>query len=226
VAEIIKYLQEKAKEDAIQVETEALALIARQSTGAMRDAISLLDQLASTGQAITLAMAQEVLGTAASQSVLEVVGALVEQRSDAGLDSIHQALDGGVDPRQFTRQVVDYLRDLLLVRMGSADQIDATTDVRAQMARHAQAFAVPELLRLIRIFNHAANEARAAWQPSLPLEMAFVEALEQPAPVAPAAAVQAPAAPLTSHAPALQKSLHNDRQQQPSRPLPRSTQHR
>jgi DNA polymerase III gamma/tau subunit len=64
--------------------------------------------------------------------------------------------------------------------MGNASQVEATVELRAQMARHAQAFDPPELLRVIRVFNHAANEARSAWQPSLPLEMAFVEALQAP----------------------------------------------
>jgi DNA polymerase-3 subunit gamma/tau len=177
VAEISAYLKELAKNEGIAVEPEALNLIARQSTGAMRDAISLLDQLASTGQKITLEMAQNVLGTAASQAVLQVMDTLLERQAASGLDRIHQALDSGSDPRQFARQLVDYLRDLLLIRMQSAGQIDATAEVRAQMARHAQALDTAELLRMIRIFNLAANEARSAWQPALPLEMAFVEAL-------------------------------------------------
>ncbi len=161
VAEIVAYLKELAKNEDIAVEAEALNLIARQSTGAMRDAISLLDQLASSGQKITLEMAQNVLGTAASQAVLQVVETLLERQAASGLDHIHQALDSGNDPRQFARQLVDYLRDLLLIRMQSADQIDATAEVRAQMARHAQALDTAELLRMIRIFNQAANEARA-----------------------------------------------------------------
>jgi len=162
------------------VEAEALTLVARQSTGALRDAISLLDQLASSGRLITLEMAQNVLGTAASQAVLDLVEALVARQADQGLDRIHSALDAGSDPRQFARQVVDYLRDLLLIRMGNADQVDATPEVRAQMARHAQALSTVDLLKVIRLFNHASNEARAGWQPALPLEMAFVESLEEP----------------------------------------------
>jgi DNA polymerase-3 subunit gamma/tau len=181
VAEIVAYLKDLAKNEDIAVEPEALNLIARQSTGAMRDAISLLDQLASSGQKITLEMAQNVLGTVTSQAVLQVVDMLLERQAASGLDRIHQSLDSGSDPRQFARQLVDYLRDLLLIRMQSADQIDATAETRAQMARHAQALETAELLRMIRIFNQAANEARSAWQPALPLEMAFVEALVSPA---------------------------------------------
>jgi len=180
VAEIVSHLKTLAQGENIQVSEDALTLVARQSTGAMRDAISLLDQLASSGQAITLEMAQNVLGTAANQAVLDVISALIAGEPASGLDNIHKALDSGSDPRQFARQIVDYLRDLLLIRMSNADQIDATSEMRVQMARHAQAFEISELLRVIRIFNHAANVARAAWQPALPIEMAFVESLVQP----------------------------------------------
>ena len=65
--------------------------------------------------------------------------------------------------------------------MGNANQVDATSEVRAQMAQHAQAFPVHELLRVIRTFNHAANDARVTWQPALPLELAFIESLGKPA---------------------------------------------
>jgi DNA polymerase-3 subunit gamma/tau len=195
VADIVAHLAKMAADEHIQADPDALTLIARQSTGAMRDAISLLDQLASTGQKITLPMAQDVLGTAASQSVLAVVDALVAGQPDAGLDQIHAALDAGSDARQFARQLVDYLRDLLLVRMGNASQVDATPELRLQMARHAQAFSTAELLRVIRAFNTAASEGRSAWQPALPLEMAFVDALQppvEPESAPPAAAVSEP----------------------------------
>jgi DNA polymerase-3 subunit gamma/tau len=180
VVDIVKHLETLAEGEGLQVAKDALTLIARQSTGSMRDAISLLDQLASSGKKITLEMTQTVLGTAASQSVLDIVEALLNSDAAAGLDHIHAALDSGSDPRQFARQIVEYLRDLLLIRMGNASQIDAGAEIRAQMARHAQAFETQELLKVIRVFNHAGNEARSAWQPALPLEMAFVEALGSP----------------------------------------------
>jgi DNA polymerase III gamma/tau subunit len=63
------------------------------------------------------------------------------------------------------------------VAMGNAAQVDATPEVRNQMARHAQALTVAELLRIIQAFNTAATETRSSWQPALPLEMAFVEAI-------------------------------------------------
>jgi DNA polymerase-3 subunit gamma/tau len=182
VADIVAHLREMGANEGLQMEDEALTLIARQCTGSLRDAISLLDQLASSGQKITLDLAQSVLGTVASQSVLDLVKALLDQNAATGLDQIHQALDAGSDPRQFARQVVDYLRNILLMKMGNSDQIDATREVKVQMGQYSQALTVQDLLRIIRAFNHAANDARSAWQPSLPLELAFVESLEKAPP--------------------------------------------
>jgi DNA polymerase-3 subunit gamma/tau len=180
VRDIIAQLESIAAGENLQVAPEALTLVARQSTGSMRDAISLLDQLASTGGTITLELAQSVLGTVTGQSLVDLVAALIDRDAAKGLDLIHQALDAGSDPRQFARQVVEYLRDLLLIRTNNADQTNTTSDMRTQMGRHAQAFSLPDLLRCIRAFNYAANDARASWQPSLPLELAFIECCETP----------------------------------------------
>ncbi len=215
VSEIVGYLKEKAAAESISIDNEALVLIARQATGAMRDAISLLDQLASSGKPVTLELAQAILGTATSQTVVAVFEAILQRNAAQGLDAIHRALDGGSDPRQLARQMVDYLRTLLLVRMGNASQVDATPEMLAQMARHAQALPIPELLRIVRVFNTAAAEGRANWQPALPLEMALIESIEpasapdevaessQPAAPKPAkrARTQSSQAPPEQHAP-------------------------
>jgi DNA polymerase-3 subunit gamma/tau len=170
-----------AASENLKVDPGALTLIARQATGSMRDAISLLDQLASTSQEIDLELAQTVLGTATSQAVIDIIDAILNRDPAKGLDHIHQSLDAGSDPRQFARQIVDYLRNLLMVRMGNAQQLDATSEVRQLMAQQGQAFeSTPELLRVIRAFNHAASDARLSWQPALPLELALIEAVEAP----------------------------------------------
>jgi len=223
VAEIARYLQQMADQENIRVEAEALTLVARQSTGAMRDAISLLDQLASTGETITLERAHAVLGTAASQAVINLVEALIQAQTAAGLDQIHRALDAGSDPRQFARQIVDYLRDLLLVKTGAPEQIDSTSEVRHQMSLHAQAVSSSELLQAIRLFNEAANESRGSWQPSLPLEMAFIAALNAPQS---AGLSQAPLEPYGSGQPAtLQQSTPTQKGKaaQKSEPPPAAT---
>lgn len=173
---MIEYLQPMIEEEGLKVEAEALELIARQATGSLRDAISLLDQLASTGEVVTLARTQLVLGTAASEALRGVVQALVKRDCAEGLTLINKALDGGADPRQFARQVVDYLRGLLLVRMGNERLVEAPVETREEMARQADHLPLSDLLIAIQVFSQAAVEGRTTWQSSLPLELAFVEA--------------------------------------------------
>ena len=112
----------------------------------------------------------------------------------SGLQVINAAIDGGADPRQLARQVVDYLRNLMLVRMGNAGLVEAGAEARAIMARQAERLEMPSLLRAIRAFNTAANDARGGWQPQLPLELAMVECVTAPVPAAVAAAPAAVAA--------------------------------
>ncbi len=186
VDEIVRNLKTIIAAEKIQADDDALSLIARQSAGGMRDAQSLLDQLASTGERITLELTQTVLGTATSQTVLELAESIITGEPKAGLESLHAALDSGADPRSLARQVVDYLRGLLLIQMGNEAQVEATADVRKQMAVHAKALSTGEVLRLTKIFNGVAtDDARSGWQPALGLELALAEAVESPAEPAP-----------------------------------------
>ncbi len=198
VTDIVRQLEILCEGEKLNADSDALTLIARQSTGSMRDAISLLDQLASTGEHITLEMAQTVLGTATSQSVVDLAEAMLTRQPGKGLDVIHRALDSGSDARQFARQVVDYLRNVLLTKMGNADQVDATAELKTSYARHAAGFDLPMLLEAVRLFNDAATERSNAWQPSLMLELALTGVLEEKnPPTAPASPQTAPSA--TNH---------------------------
>jgi len=212
VGMIISHLRQKAEEEGLLADEDALLLIARQSTGSVRDAISLLDQLSSTGERVTLAEAQVVLGTATNEAVVALVEAILARDGAAGLARIQAALDGGSDARQFARQVVEYLRGLLLVRMNNAGLIDATAETRAQMAAQAARFEVARLLEVIRLFNEAANDSRSAWQPGLGLELALAEAVEERPTPAPAAVAQTAAQAGQPAQPASQSIFQKNRE--------------
>ncbi len=158
----------------------------------MRDAQSLLDQLSSTGDKITLALAQTVLGTATSQTVLDVLSSINDHDPARGLESIHKALDAGADPRSLARQIVEYLRGLMLIQMGNVNQVEATADVKKQMQSHAKSFNTSDVLRMMKAFNNAATDLRGGWQPSLSLELALAEVLDVPNEFVPLPAVASP----------------------------------
>jgi DNA polymerase-3 subunit gamma/tau len=180
VDEIVRQLKMIIKAEKIQADDDALIQIARQSAGGMRDAISLLDQLSSTGSKITLALAQTVLGTATSQTVLDIISSIKDHDPAHGLETIHKALDSGADPRSLARQIVEYLRGLMLIQMGNANQVEATADVKKQMQSHARSFSTSDVLRMMKAFNNAATDLRGGWQPSLSLELALAEVLDAP----------------------------------------------
>ncbi|HSG43108.1 MAG TPA: DNA polymerase III subunit gamma/tau, partial [Anaerolineales bacterium] len=181
VGEIVTNLKMITQAENLQADDDALIQIARQSAGGMRDAISLLDQLSSTGDKITLALAQTVLGTATSQTVLDTLTSIMDHDPAHGLETIHKALDAGADPRSLARQIVEYLRGLMLIQMGNANQVEATADVKKQMQAHAKSFSTSDVLRMMKAFNNAAVDLRGGWQPSLSLELALAEVLDAPA---------------------------------------------
>jgi DNA polymerase-3 subunit gamma/tau len=196
VAEIVARLKTLCEQEHLDVEDAALEVVARQATGSLRDAISLLDQLVAADATVTLAQAQALLGTTTGQAVQDLVDALTARDTPRALDLVNTAVDAGADPRQLARQMVDYLRGLMLVRLGNAVLVEATADARAIMARQAEQWEAGALLRAIRAFNTAANDAKGGWQPQLPLELAIVECtapVALPAPE-PATAPPSPAA--------------------------------
>jgi DNA polymerase-3 subunit gamma/tau len=180
VGQIVDRLAWMTQQEHIEADREALALVARQATGSMRDAESLLDQLASfeTG-GITADEVRSALGTGANEAVMQVGEALAAGDAAQGLSAINTAIDEGADPRQFARQIVEHLRALLLLKLKSGVALTyVSEDVRPQLEAQAAGFTLQVLARAVRLFNQAAAEAKGGWQPQLPLEMAFIEAVQ------------------------------------------------
>jgi DNA polymerase-3 subunit gamma/tau len=178
LGDIVENLRGIVAREGWQADDDALALIARQATGSIRDAQSLLDQLASGGAGITLELAQPVLGTATNQSVIQMVEAVRMGQAGHALSVIQLALDSGVDPRTLARQTVEYLRGVLLLQMGNGEQLEVIKEVRGHMQVHAAALPTRRVMRMIRMFTAAAGDTRGGWQPSLPLELALAETME------------------------------------------------
>jgi DNA polymerase-3 subunit gamma/tau len=181
LAALVARLRQIADEEGIQITDGALQFVARASTGSARDAISLLDQLMAYGDEITVERLRSVLGYSDSEIVHQLVAHLCAHEIGPGLDIIQRAVEQGAEMRQFAQQVVDYVRSILLVRVGgSLDADGSAMDVderaRARMQDLAARFPVRDLIRAIRLFNQAQLDLRGSDQTQLALELAFVEA--------------------------------------------------
>ena len=188
---IVKHLEAIAEAESVTTEPEALELIARAATGSMRDAISLFDQMAASGD-ITGDYVRLMLGAERREVVQCLLSAWVDRDLTEGLRVINQAVDSGADPRQLARQTADFLRGLLLMRLGAGHTwTDPTPEERAVLSEMANKADPDRLVDAVRRFSEVAAKQRAGWQPQLPLELAFVEATLQQAEAVP----QTPAAP-------------------------------
>ncbi|MFW6063654.1 MAG: DNA polymerase III subunit gamma/tau [Chloroflexota bacterium] len=185
--EIIERLQWVVEQESLDVEPEAIELIARQGSGSIRDAESLLDQLVTApGDTITLERAQMVLGTASSAAVAALTDAWLDGDGASGLQIIHESLASGADVRQFSRQMVDYLRQVLLLQAAGEDvPLNLPDEEKRQMLAQARRATRESLIDAVKAFNEAALASSSSWQPQLPLELSFIELLpDGPAPAA------------------------------------------
>ena len=177
--EVANQLERISQGEGVSIDRAALELIAREGTGSVRDSISLLDQLiADPEEHISLEMAEQILGTASGENIVELAGALIHNDSARGLDIINAAVDSGADPRQFGRQVIDHLRAMMLVQMGGGSLVDASAERRAVITQQADSIGRKALVSAVRAFNNAVNDWKGGWQPQLPLELAFLESIK------------------------------------------------
>jgi DNA polymerase-3 subunit gamma/tau len=179
--EIVHHLEQVLADEGRKAAPEALVAIARRSTGSMRDAISLLDQLLSYGdELLDLPRVERVLGLVDAGAIGQLVDHMANGDGAAGLSLLGEIVADGVELGQLVDQIVAYLRGVLFARVTqTAAVLDVSEDVRATMMRQARVLDPPALLSAIGAFL----EARAALRdqvpgvPQLPVELAYLRAL-------------------------------------------------
>ena len=95
----------------------------------------------------------------------------------AGLSAVGGAIADGADPRQLNKDLLGYLRGLLLIKTTDRGPSDLTEEQQLEMAHQAGHFSLDRLVHTIKVFSQAALDLKTATQPQLPLELALVEAL-------------------------------------------------
>ncbi len=167
-----------ADREQIDAEDAALARIARYANGGMRDAVSLLDQLASSSSGqLTLQDVNEFLGAVTNEAMGVLVTALAERDTKKGLAQLNVLREQGVDMQQLAAQMVDYLRNLLLWKVGGETALPGGDDAyRQQLAEQAQHLATGQLSRLIRDFSSVRTDVRGGMEPHVAIELTFVDA--------------------------------------------------
>ena len=141
--EIVERLRHVVDQDRIVIEERSLMALARASEGSMRDGLSLLDQaVAFGGKTIVHTDLEALLGAVPQELVRAMIQAITAQESAAALRVLAQLLDQGHDLRAYCAEVVEYLRNMLVVSVVTSPQewqglIEASAEDLAQMAADA-----------------------------------------------------------------------------------------
>ncbi|MCS6886722.1 MAG: DNA polymerase III subunit gamma/tau [Chloroflexus sp.] len=201
VTSMAAHLRRIAAAEGIALADGAPEAIARAATGSMRDALGILEQLASFVEGpITLHHVQSLLGMTAAAEVDALIAALLAADLTAALRAVNAVANQGADLRQFARDLVERLRAVMLLKAtGDRALLDLGDDEVAQLAQWAQQAEMAALVQWVKLFSNLDYQLRTTPYGHLPLEVAVVEALLAPAPATqPVAPRPQPARPLPS----------------------------
>ena len=187
--DMCKTLEEYMNEEGVQIEQAALEYIAAISDGAMRDALSILDQCTSLyeNEDITLNKIQSLLGAVDQTVLFAYTDALLQKKASSALHIISQVTKDGRDLSRFTADIITHLRNILV-----AAQIDNYQDILDYSTETIEKFklqgcsASPEtLIDYIKEFSELQNQLRYSSQERLMLEVFTIKlsALNVVAPV-------------------------------------------
>ena len=176
--EITTRLRAIAKEEGVVIDDAALAQIARNADGSVRDAESILDQLSAyTDGPIDRDLVTSVLGLVDDDTAAAFAEATITRDVATTLRLAQEATDAGKDVRQVLRTLLEHFRDLLLVKTcgpAAAEILDAPQERFARLQAQVGGSSTSELLRAVRVLNDAVNDARWSTQPRLALEVALI----------------------------------------------------
>ena len=190
LAAVVSRLEHICQQEGIQIEAAALQEIARSASGSLRDAINLVEQLSNYyGSSPSLEQVRDSLGLTADARGRQLVRHVLDKDLSAGLKLIAAVRDDGVDMRQFQREVVNYLRALLVAKAGAEDTLDLAAEEVEEMRSVSSAASSEDILRALHGFGQA--DFRDDPQSSLPLELALADQVLGPSAAAQVAAEEA-----------------------------------
>ncbi|BAU98594.1 DNA polymerase III tau subunit [Aurantimicrobium minutum] len=209
-AQMLEYCESLCASENITVEPGVLALVVRAGGGSARDTLSLLDQLiaGSENDAVTYERAVSLLGYTHAALLDEAVDALAAGDSAGAFAAVDRVIQTGQDPRRFVEDLLERLRDLILVAATGANANAVLrgipSDELERMQAQAQNFGAAELSRAADVVNSSLTEMTGATSPRLHLELMIARLLVRATGSA-SGAVAAPVASALPAAPAAQK---------------------
>ncbi|HXW62345.1 MAG TPA: DNA polymerase III subunit gamma/tau [Candidatus Acidoferrales bacterium] len=176
--EIAGQIERIAKEEDLQIDSGAVAVLARAAEGSLRDGLSLLEQaIAYSGDQVSDAQVRELLGVVAESVLDDLVEAIEGQSAERALKLVHRLIGDGQNLQHFCREAIRHFRNLLVARVCGADSdlVAAPADERQRIAEQAKKFGEEDLTRFFNILVAADDDLRRQPDPRLHLELALLK---------------------------------------------------
>lgn len=175
VDEITDHLAMVAEGSEIEAERDALRLIAIQSEGGMRDALSLLDQCGVMSRHITTETVQEVLGIVGRTALRQLVEAIGRQDLSLALSKLNYLLEQGKDVGQVLVELAEYLRALLLFKSAPSYEEVYLTDSKESLTELAPLFGRDRLMAAEERLHSAILELKGTMRPRITAELCLFD---------------------------------------------------
>ncbi len=187
-AQMLEYLEELCASEKVNVAPGVLSLVVRSGGGSVRDSLSLLDQLIAgsegaegSGFTVEYERAAALLGFTHSTLLDEVVDAFAAKDASGVFAAVDKVIQTGQDPRRFVEDLLEYLRDLIVVTSvgdgAKAVLRGIPDDELDKMGTQALRFGLAELTHAAQTVNHALTEMSGATSPKLHLELMCAKVL-------------------------------------------------
>ena len=155
------------EKEGIDYETEAVEIIARRAEGGMRDALSILDQALSltNEDRLTTAISEEITGTISLSALDDYVAAIAQKDVTRALENLQVIFDNGKSMTRFVTDLLQYLRDILIVQTGGENTH------HSQTFKNNLSLSQDLLFEMITIATRSLADMKASLQPKIYAEM-------------------------------------------------------
>lgn len=175
--DIMRRLQHVADGEGMELSGDAARLIARTADGALRDALTLLEQVAAFSPAtINESDVRLVLGTVSQELLLQLVDAVATIDAAEALRQIERATDEGVSFLQLTRDLTNYCREVLLLTVGFESNGTLVEAEKQRQHEHSRQMGRARLMNCVEMLRAAEKEMRQSTDHRLLLELTLVRA--------------------------------------------------
>lgn len=176
--DIFKRLRDIIKEQGVFADDNSLNLIARMSDGAMRDALSILDQAISMGNGkVQYDEVVNMLGLVTNENLLKLTGYIIDGNIENSMKLIDDIVFSGKDILGFIRDMITHMRNLLMVKISNNPEeiLDMSLENIELVKEQAQKLRSEYIMRNIRILQEAEEQARWVKQSRIYLELAALK---------------------------------------------------